>query len=96
MEDGETGPRRSGAAQEISDEALDGHILARLGLLGVDLTVLPEDDPGAPVDQRRVLASARRFLRTTPGAIADFPLDAQEAPPEMYPATLHRPGAAEP
>jgi hypothetical protein len=72
--------------QEISDEELDTHILTRLRLLGVDLSVLPEDDREAPADRRRILASARRFLRSTPSAIADFAMDPQEVPPVMYPA----------
>lgn len=72
---------------EVTDEELDAHILTRLRLLGVDLSVLPDDDPEAPVDRRRILASARRFLRGTPGAIADLRLDPQEAPPLMYPSS---------
>lgn len=71
-----------------TDEELDVAILARLSLLGVDLSVLPEDAPDAPADQRRILASARRFLRSTPGAIADFRMDPQEVPPIAYPAAL--------
>lgn len=73
-------------AEEVTDAELDAHILTRLALLGVDLSVLPPDDPDAPVDQRRILASARRFLRSTPGTIADFHLDPDEAPPLMYPS----------
>lgn len=71
---------------DLTDAELDTHILTRLGLLGVDLSVLPEDDPDAPVDRRRILASARRFLRSTPGAIADLALDPHESPPAMYPS----------
>jgi hypothetical protein len=71
-----------------TDAELDTAILARLALLGVDLSVLPEDDPDAPADQRRILASARRFLRSTPRAIADFAMDPQEVPPVAYPAAL--------
>lgn len=74
------------AVQEISDEELDILILTRLKLLGVDLSVLPEDDRDAPADRRRILASARRFLRSTPAAIADFQMDPQDVPPVMYPA----------
>lgn len=74
--------------QEVSDEALNGMILTRLTLLGVDLSVLPVDEPDAPVDQRRILESARRFLRSTPSAIADFEMDPQEVPPVMYPAAV--------
>ena len=74
--------------QEVSDEALNGLILTRLALLGVDLSVLPEDDPEAPADQRRILESARRFLRSTPATIADFEMDPQEVPPVLYPAAL--------
>lgn len=68
-----------------SDEDLDTYILARLELLGVDLSVLPEDDADAPADQRRILRSARQFLRSTPQAIADFEFDAAGPPPAMYP-----------
>lgn len=82
------GSSASNAAQEVPDEDLDRLILTRLTLLGVDLSVLPEDDPDAPADQRRILASARRFLRSTPQALADFPMDPQEVAPIMYPAAL--------
>ncbi len=75
-------------ALEVRDEDLDRMILTRLTLLGVDLSVLPEDDPDAPADQRRILASARRFLRSTPPALADFRMDPQEVAPIMYPAAL--------
>jgi hypothetical protein len=71
---------------QLSDKQLDAYVLARLGALGVDLSVLPEDDPEAPADRKRILASARRFLRSTPGAIADFRMDPQEVVPGMYPA----------
>jgi hypothetical protein len=73
-------------AQQQTDEELDAYILARLEMLGVDLSVLPEDDSDAPADRRRILASARRFLRSTPRAISDFELDAAGPPPAMYPA----------
>jgi hypothetical protein len=36
----------------ISDEELDAYILTRLKSLGLDLSVLPEDDEDAPADQR--------------------------------------------
>ena len=74
--------------QDFSDEQLNAYILTRLGMLGVDLSVLPEDDEDAPADQKRVLESAREFLRTTPPAIADFEMDPQEVPPVMYPSEL--------
>jgi hypothetical protein len=82
-------PSRS-RIQELSDQELDAYIRARLALVGVDLSVLPEDDPDAPADQRRILISARRFLRTTPSAIAGFEMDPQEVPPILYPAALAR------
>ena len=71
-----------------TDEELDAYILARLAMLGVDLSVLPEDDEEAPADRRRILASARRFLRSTPAAIAGFELDALGPPPALYPSEL--------
>ena len=79
-------PASSQEADRLSDEELDAYILARLELLGVDLSVLPEDDGDAPVDRRRILRSARQFLRTTPGVIAGYELDATGPPPAMYPA----------
>ncbi|NIP58496.1 MAG: hypothetical protein GWM92_15175 [Gemmatimonadetes bacterium] len=72
--------------QELTDAELDAYILARLEALGVDLGVLPEEEEDAPADRRRILRSARRFLRSTPPALADFEIDPQEVPPIMYPA----------
>lgn len=74
--------------QELTDEELDAYVLTRLRRLGVDLGVLPEDDPDAPADRRRILAGARRFLRSTPPAILDFDFDAEQVAPTMYPAAL--------
>lgn len=73
---------------ELSDEELNEYIRSRLAMLGVDLSVLPEDDEDAPADQERILESAREFLRETPPAIVDFEMDRQEVPPEMYPTEL--------
>lgn len=73
---------------ELSDEELNEYIRSRLAMLGVDLSVLPEDDEDAPADQERILESAREFLRETPPAIVDFEMDRQGVPPEMYPAEL--------
>ena len=75
-------------AQELGDEELDAFILTRLEQLGVDLSVLPEDDGEAPADQKRILSSARRFLRSTPAAILAFEPDVQAVAPAMYPASL--------
>lgn len=76
---------RSTSLDEVSDAELDAMILTRLRMLGVDLSVLPEDDASAPADQTRVLASARRFLRTTPVALTDFAMDPQQVAPLMVP-----------
>jgi len=73
--------------QELSDEELDAFILTRLKSLGVDLSVLPEDDPEAPADRRRILMGARGFLRSTPPAIMAFEPDVQAVAPSMYPAS---------
>lgn len=73
--------------QEATDAQLNAYILARLTAAGVDLSVLPENDPDAPADQARILRSARRFLRTTPPALRAFQADVQNAPPIMYPST---------
>ena len=74
--------------QQLADEELDAWILTRLKSLGVDLGVLPEDDPDAPADRRRVLMGARRFLRSTPQAILAWEPDPQAVAPAMYPASL--------
>jgi hypothetical protein len=74
--------------REISDEELDAYILTRLRSLGVDLGVLPEDDPDAPADRKRILMGARRFLRSTPQAILAWEPDPQAVAPAMYPASL--------
>ena len=77
-----------GSLEELSDDELDAWILVRLHMLGVDLSVLPEDEEDAPADQRRILASAREFLRSTPPVIAGFEMDALGVPPAIYPSEL--------
>lgn len=81
--------------QELTDDELDAFVLTRLRMAGVDLTVLPDDDPEAPADQRRILSSARRFLRSTPGAILGFEMDVQAVPPVMYPSADRARGTEE-
>ena len=71
-----------------TDEELDALILVRLRLIGIDLSVLPADDPNAPADQRRVLSSTRSILRTTVPTISDYLPDVQLHAPAMYPAAL--------
>jgi hypothetical protein len=71
-----------------TDEELDIFILTRLALTGVDLSVLPEDDPSAPADRRRILASARNFLRSTVGVITGYAIPADAWPPILYPPNL--------
>jgi len=75
-------------AQDLSDDELDAFILARLRTLGVDLDVLPEDDPAAPADRKRILMGARRFLRSTPRDILAWEPDPQAVAPVLYPASL--------
>lgn len=74
--------------QEIADEELDAYILTRLRMLGVDLNVLPREDREAPADQKRILESARRFLRSTPAAIVGTGLDSDGDMPVLYPSAL--------
>lgn len=78
----------------LSDEELDLCILARLALVGVDLDVLPDDDPEAPADRRRVLRAARQLLRDTVPALAGFELDPQRWPPALYPPASPPAGSA--
>ncbi len=84
----EASGRRPEQESGLTDEQLDAWILARLESLGVDLSVLPEGDDEAPADRRRILASARRFLRSTPGTIAAFELDPLGPPPGVYPSEM--------
>jgi sugar/nucleoside kinase (ribokinase family) len=89
-------PAGSAPSQEVTDDQLDQYILTRLRSLGVDLSLLPDDDESAPADRKRILEDARRFLRRTPPAIAAFEMDAQLVAPIMYPAAFasRRPGAS--
>lgn len=74
--------------EPLSDAELDAVIISRLKLAGIDLSVLPVEDSAAPVDQRRILASARRFLRTSPAAVRGFAIDPQDVPPVLYPGSF--------
>ncbi len=69
-----------------TDAELDTLIKARLNLIGIDLTQLPENDPTAPADQTRIMASLRSFLRSTPPVISNYKADPQKAIPAVYTA----------
>ncbi|MGB1657688.1 MAG: hypothetical protein ACPHQP_04320 [Longimicrobiales bacterium] len=68
-----------------TDEELDVYIRTRYALLGVDISVLPESDPDAPMDQERLLANGRSILRQDIVA-ADFEIDPQFNLPVPHPA----------
>ena len=68
-----------------SDEELDVYIRTRYALLGVDISVLPESDPDAPMDQERLLANGRSILRDDVVA-AEFQIDPQFHLPVAHPA----------
>jgi hypothetical protein len=70
----------------MDDDALDAWVLARLAMAGVDLSVLPDDDPQAPADRVRILRSARNFLRTTLPALESVTLDPLQHPPLPSPS----------
>ncbi len=74
--------------RELSDDELDRYVLVRLSMAGVDLSVLPLNDPGAPVDQLRVLRSARDFLRYELHGVSQYALDPLDGPPAFYPSAL--------
>ncbi len=46
-----------------TDAELDEYILFTLGMLGIDISVLPASDPDALVDQADVLSSCRSRIR---------------------------------
>lgn len=68
-----------------SDDELNVYIRTRYALLGVDISVLPESDPDAPMDQERLLANGRSILREDVVA-ADFEIDPQFNLPVPHPA----------
>jgi hypothetical protein len=68
-----------------TDEELDRYILTRYALLGIDISVLPEADPDAPMDRERLLENGRSILRQDVEA-ADFEIDPQFHLPVAHPA----------
>ncbi len=68
-----------------TDADLDAYILTRYALLGIDISVLPESDPDAPMDRARLLEHARLILRQDVEA-ANFEIDSQLHLPVSYPA----------
>lgn len=68
-----------------TDEELDVFIRTRYALLGIDVSVLPESDDAAPMDQERLLANGRSILRQD-AVVADFEIDPQFNLPVPHPA----------
>ncbi len=68
-----------------TDEELDTYIRTRYALLGIDISVLPESDDEAPMDQERLLANARSILRSEVVA-AEFEIDPQFMVSMPFPA----------
>ena len=68
-----------------SDEELNVYIRTRYQLLGVDISVLPDSDPDAPMDQERLLENGRSILRQEVVA-AEFDIDPQFNLPVPPPA----------
>ena len=68
-----------------TDEELNAYILTRYALLGIDISVLPDSDENAPMDQERLLENARLILRQDIVA-ADFGIDPQFHLPVPHPA----------
>jgi hypothetical protein len=72
------------AVQPPTDEQLDVYIKTRYALMGIDISVLPENDPSAPMDQARVLTSARSTIRQD-AEIAAYPTDQQADVATFFP-----------
>ena len=70
---------------EPTDEELNTYILTRYRLLGIDISVLPESDEDAPMDQERLLENGRSILRQDVEA-ANFHIDPQFNLPIAFPA----------
>ena len=73
------------AVTEPTDAELDQLARTYWALLGIDITVLPLDDPGAIVDQARCLSSARSTLRQEAAIMAYAGLDPQADIATLYP-----------
>lgn len=71
-----------------TDQELDAYIRTRLALIGIDLSVLPDEDSDAPADRAGVHRSLRNFLRNTVPNLSAYELDPQHWPPVLYPASL--------
>jgi hypothetical protein len=66
-----------------TDAELDTYIRTRYALMGIDISVLPEDDEKAVMDQKRLLANGRQILRQDAEA-ANVSIDLQFALPMPY------------
>jgi len=53
-------------------------------LLGIDISVLPENDPAAPMDQARVIAASIAILAKEP-ILAAYEVDGQADATTLYP-----------
>ncbi|HEV7757955.1 MAG TPA: hypothetical protein VGO78_03160 [Acidimicrobiales bacterium] len=69
-----------------TDAELDALAKTYWALLGIDISVLPVDDPTAVVDQARCLSSARSTLRGEVPITEYAGLDAQADIAVLYPA----------
>ena len=70
-----------------TDAELDVYIRTRFALIGIDISVLPENDPTAPMDQARVMANARSTLRGEV-AYANYVPDQQGHLAVLYPSPM--------
>lgn len=59
-----------------TDAELDAYILFVLGMLGIDISVLPVADDAAPADQAGVLEACRNRIRQNL-EVLELPLDPQ-------------------
>jgi hypothetical protein len=69
-----------------TDAELDALARTYWALLGIDISVLPENDPAAVVDQARCLSSARSTLRSEVEITQFTGLDDQADIAVLYPA----------
>jgi len=72
--------------QPPTDAELDALATTYWALLGIDMSVLPVDDPTAVTDQARCLSSARSTLRGEVDITEYAGLDAQADVAVLYPA----------
>ena len=71
-----------------SDAELEAIARSTFALLNIDISVLPANDPAAPMDQARIIASSLSILRREP-VLAAYAVNGQADVPALYPTPFY-------